>query len=84
MSEPDATAQVGASVVPCSGNATSNSSGIGGPPGLPATCRASQPSTFSTKAQGLDKAGVARSSPVISATSPVSIHELNSVLDGEI
>ena len=34
-----------------------DSSGIAGPPGAPATWRASQPSTCSTKAQGSDSAG---------------------------
>ena len=49
------------SVVSCSGRATSSSSsGMAGPPGAPATWRASQPSTCSTKAQGSREGGLGR------------------------
>jgi hypothetical protein len=69
-----ATAHVGFSVVSCSGRATnSSSSGIGGPPGAPATWRASHPSTCCTNAHGSRKAGFAVSRSTNSLTAPVSI-----------
>ena len=53
-----ATAQVGPSVVSCSGRRTNRSSGSAGPPGLPATWRASQPSTCSNKGPGVVQRGL--------------------------